>query len=407
MKKVFFFALPSVSVHNSLLPVLEQLCIDGYEVVYYNTAEYGERPRQHVQFRPYPSSFQGHYSDTITSTTSYFEFAQILVGAASSIADFLVQEVKREAPALIIHSHLALWGKLVAKACGLPHVAFYTTFVLDERIMLPFFREQQTAHSQPLNHVHEALTYMRKSSQLYKRLGLRAKPNIWDAYINTADLNLLFIEGCFQPGRQLFGPTHHWVGYPTQPEPAPQKQNLIYVSMGTVVKQEVAFFGMLINLFKALPAYRVVLSVGHAYAQVVEALDIPEHIEVQPHVNQKAVLKAARLFITRGGMASVHEALYTQTPMVVVPVIPEQQLTARRIAELGMGLQLNEADVTPTALAAAVQQVLDNYTAFEANMNEAFGAIAPVGATHQAVALIEQLLAAPVATAQATNLALP
>jgi UDP:flavonoid glycosyltransferase YjiC (YdhE family) len=56
-------------------------------------------------------------------------------------------------------------------------------------------------------------------------------------------------------------------------------------------------------------------------------------------------------------MNSVMESLYFGVPVVVVPQIIEQEVTAQRCAELGLGIALNNADLSVEALQAAVEQV--------------------------------------------------
>jgi len=53
------------------------------------------------------------------------------------------------------------------------------------------------------------------------------------------------------------------------------------------------------------------------------------------------------------------ESLYFAVPMIVVPSIKEQRLTAFRVQELGLGLVLERDEVTPESMeenASALQQ---------------------------------------------------
>jgi UDP:flavonoid glycosyltransferase YjiC (YdhE family) len=52
------------------------------------------------------------------------------------------------------------------------------------------------------------------------------------------------------------------------------------------------------------------------------------------------------------------ESLYFGTPLVAVPQMPEQDVVAQRIAELGLGRALDRDDVTPDSLREAVEAVL-------------------------------------------------
>jgi UDP:flavonoid glycosyltransferase YjiC (YdhE family) len=74
------------------------------------------------------------------------------------------------------------------------------------------------------------------------------------------------------------------------------------------------------------------------------------------------------VFVTHGGMGSVHEALAFGVPMVLFPQMIEQSLVASRVAALGAGVQLTQhgpdlglvstANVDAATLRSAVDQVL-------------------------------------------------
>lgn len=357
MPKGLFFSLPSVSVSQTLTPVVREVAMAGFEIVYYNTADFcpaGEHP---FRFTAYPSTFKGHYSDKIDASTSYFDFGNILIDSAESLVDFLIDEIQREKPDFIIHSHLAVWGKLMAGYAKIPAITMYTTFVLDKRIMFAFHRQQNPSHAPGSRHAAEAIQFYRKSSTLYKRLQLAEQPDLWDVYINKGQLNLSFILDTFQPERHLFGSEFHFLGYPTFPGKYGPEKRLIYVAMGTILNKDILFYTQVINVLKELETESVV-SVGKDVDISIFGT-MPPHIKLVDFTDQRALLKEAKLFITRGGMASVHEAVYSCTPMIVVPVIPEQQITALKIRELGIGTSLPSVDINENILRNAIEEILD------------------------------------------------
>jgi UDP:flavonoid glycosyltransferase YjiC (YdhE family) len=59
-------------------------------------------------------------------------------------------------------------------------------------------------------------------------------------------------------------------------------------------------------------------------------------------------------------MASTVEAAYYGVPMVALPRMLEQAMTARRIAELGVGVEFDPSTVTADQLRAAVSTVIDD-----------------------------------------------
>ena len=87
---------------------------------------------------------------------------------------------------------------------------------------------------------------------------------------------------------------------------------------------------------------------------------VPDNVELRDFVQQTNVLQKASVFVTHGGDSSVSEAIYCETPMVVVPQIPEQLLRAQQIQGLKLGKYLDPSDVTVDRLRCTVAEVLEN-----------------------------------------------
>jgi MGT family glycosyltransferase len=86
--------------------------------------------------------------------------------------------------------------------------------------------------------------------------------------------------------------------------------------------------------------------------------DAPANFIVRPFVPQLAVLQRAALFITHGGINSVHEGLHYGVPLLVIPQQFEQLLNARSVTAQGAGLILDRKRVTAPGLREAVAQIL-------------------------------------------------
>ena len=63
------------------------------------------------------------------------------------------------------------------------------------------------------------------------------------------------------------------------------------------------------------------------------------------------------VFLTHGGMNSTMESLFFGVPMVAIPQMEEQAVTAQQIAALGLGQALTPETTTVTALREAVESV--------------------------------------------------
>jgi hypothetical protein len=89
---------------------------------------------------------------------------------------------------------------------------------------------------------------------------------------------------------------------------------------------------------------------------------IPANFIVRPSVPQLEVLQRTDIFITHGGINSVHEGLYYGVPLILIPHQFEQLLNARCVAARGAGLiseaRLQRKPITPALLRQALEESL-------------------------------------------------
>jgi MGT family glycosyltransferase len=375
--KVFVIGLPSVSVQHMLKPLLAAIVNDGLSVTYYNTAEF-LNDQAGIVLRPYPA-YQGYDTATIDTQTSFFKFAQILAETSDVLVDFLCGEIERERPDLVLHSHLALWGKLAATAMKIPAVSLCTTFVLDERFMVPFLRDLKKGASFQFDFVRPAFAFARQVNSIQRKYGISDKINIWDAYVNHQPMNLVFIPEAFQPHRALFADDYSFVGFPMRLTHG-HKKKVIYISMGTVFNKDAGLITACIHVLASFAGYTVIASVGRNSALLKGSW--PSHVVVGDSINQIDVLNDAALFVTHGGMASTMEAACTGTPMLVIPQIPEQMLTAKTVARLGIGRQIQMTDFTVQLLHNTVVSMLGSMALYHnayAALHEHIDSLDPIG----------------------------
>jgi len=291
--------------------------------------------------------------------------------------------VKNEKPDFIIHSDRALWGKIVAAYFRLPAVSLFTTFVLDIRIMQPYLNKNTIDFKQ----VDHALNYYRTIQSIYDKLGITAKPDIWDAYINQEHLNLCFILEEFQPKKDLLAGNFYFLGSPHQRRPSSKTKQLVYISLGTVFNSDPEFYRICCEVIRDLP-FQCVISGAKI---ISDDESIPVNIKFVDLTDQFSMLQDTMIFITRGGMASVHEAIYNLTPMIVVPEIPEQMVTAQTIDDMQLGVYLPRTEFTHSTLRNAICQVSDNMQMYVENISKLLQR-AETSVAAQACALIKNKL---------------
>jgi MGT family glycosyltransferase len=216
--------------------------------------------------------------------------------------------------------------------------------------------------------------YMRTAAALRARYGVDS-PSILSAISMTGDITLVFTTPRIHPATHLLDPTIHLVGPSLQARSEArddfplfllEDQPVVFISLGTIFNDRADFYRNCLRAF-ADTDYRVVMAVGHKLG--VDSLGpIPANFIVRTVVPQLEVLKRTAVFVTHGGMGSVHEALAHGVPMVVFPQMIEQSLVAGRVAALGAGVQLAQhgpdlglvstAIVDAATLRSAVDRVL-------------------------------------------------
>jgi MGT family glycosyltransferase len=362
MRKGLFFSVPSVSVDKTLNPLVAELNRSGYRIVSYNTSEFAPTEGG-GEFRAYPPYANGFRTSSIRRRISYFEFAEMLLDTGLGLQEFLRMEMEREQPDFIMHVHLAPWGKALATCYGKPGVTLHTTFVLDPRIMIPFFRTQREEGREVTGDMRQFVRCQRKYRMLYEAFGGKCdKPDIWDAYVNKEGLNLACIPEAFQEQPEVLGPQYRFIGHPNKATPREGERTLIYMALGSILTDDLELLRLTVEVFGQL-GRPCLIALGHTLKP--ETLGpMPEQVSVAPYVDQEKVLSQAAIFITMGGMASVQESVTAETPMIIIPETPEQHITARRIDGMGIATYLQRQDVTADTLREALTRMLRDRDAY-------------------------------------------
>jgi len=297
--------------------------------------------------------------------------------------------LRAEQPDYLIYDASCLWGRLAARILHLPAVRFHTSFVLNEQIGPVFSALLDQADRATITRTAEGpwlgdddqITFRRAVEHLCATYD-QPPISLQSFFAEAEPLNLAPIPPAFQPGVQHFDARYRFIGPSLAPREESDeslmaqltRQPTLYISLGSVCNRETGFIRSCFAAFGGTdpaipepgrspeeraqgdePPWQVVLSSGAINMATVGR--IPENFIVRQFVPQLEVLQQATAFLTHGGMNSVMEALWYGVPMVVVPQMTEQAVTARRVDELGLGLSLERSEVTPESLREAVRRV--------------------------------------------------
>jgi MGT family glycosyltransferase len=200
-------------------------------------------------------------------------------------------------------------------------------------------------------------------NELRQRRGLDPLDHVFDAYL-CADRFLVQTCEAFDfpivpapENLRYVGPTldaPDWIEGETWTSPwaADDPRPLIVVSLSSTFQNQQRTLQQAITALGMLNV-RGLVTLGPAMR--TESFDVPENVVVVEAAPHGQVFPHADAFVTHGGHGSVMKALAHGVPLVALPMGRDQDDTAVRIVERGLGLRPKRK---PGAIAEAVRRVL-------------------------------------------------
>jgi len=377
MSKAIFFNVPAYGHINPSLGLVSELVRRGEQVIYYATEEFHANIEgTGAEFRAYDNIPADLLEDV---NGNPFILSVRMIDACALMLPELLEIVRAENPDYIIYDSMCPWGWQVAHHLNLPSVSSMGLFATSVNMFIKSGKFP-ALFMQAARNFGLLWKYNRKAAALERMLGVKA-PSFVESLNSGGDLTLVHTSATFQPNADSFPKSYKFVG------PSIQERNesvdfpfewlgikpLIYISMGTVNNDQLAFYRECLAAFDE--NFQVVMSIGNR----VEMRDlgaIPENYIVRRYVPQLELLPAVDLFITHGGMNSVQEALYHKVPLIVIPQTMEQSIVGGQVAKLGAGVMLDKAKANRESLREAAYEVLDNgrYQSGATQLGESFKA---------------------------------
>lgn len=339
MNTIIFITPPAHGHVNPTLPVMQELVQRGEQVICYNTAEFRPQIEQTgAEFRAYPDTEMS--AAEISRLLQHGNLATItglILRATEQLLPFMLVELAPEQPDLVVFDTIALWGKIAATQLELRAAASIGVFVMDERHMKARDLIRMLGYVLP-----QLPGILSARGRLIKRYG-KAYPATSPLFPMRDRLNLVYTARELQPDTPIIDDTFRFVGPSINPQQRSEEfpfealgeQPVVYISLGTVHSDHIAFYRTCFEAFARYPA-QFILSAGKQ-TKIEELGPIPANFIVRPSVPQLAVLQRSDIFITHAGMNSVHEGLYYGVPLVLIPHQFEQLLNARCVAARGAG----------------------------------------------------------------------
>jgi MGT family glycosyltransferase len=356
-----FLNLPARGHINPTLPIVHELIARDHEVHYFTAEEYrGIVETAGARFHLLPALQRiGNVVVSSTEPPGDKQLALmpfVMAYQSTKVIPELVEKIKGLRPDGLVYNTLSLWGRLIGQILSVPAMAFRPFHAprMHRSVTAPFASDRLARLAAAADRELELLARsFGKTSQTVNEL-----------VSYTESLTLIFMPREFQIEGQLFDQRFLFVGpslIEAPPEPWPLEKAdsggplRVYVSLGRLRNNDPEFYRTCFSAFDS-SEWQVVMSVGERI-DLASLAPIPDNFLVSRFVKQTALLSNVDVFVTHGGLNSTIEGLFFGVPLVVVPEIREQHLTASRVQELGLGLVLRKETLTAEMLATTTRKV--------------------------------------------------
>lgn len=372
---------------NPTLSLVTELVNRGVRVTYFSTENFKNivEPTG-AKFVTVPSWMaqqsgqqEGGADEDVGATVPF-----LFLSEAGSYIDPILEVLREDKPDAILHDFAGIAGTIAADALHVPNIMIYTSYPSnDSYSMAASFENVPADH--PLRVAAGQI-----AEGFVKKYGCR-KMTVREIFDGQGDLNLVMMQKRLVPNSETFGDNFVFTGVQIGKRTAfgswkapDNGKPLLYSSLGTAFNNWPEYYPILFDAVRDLD-----INVFAALGSIDPASlkDIPANVEVGQMVPQLDILSQASVFITHAGMGGTGEAIYYGVPMIAIPQMEEQAITARQIEKLGLGCAfLDKNAITSESLKAAILKLLTepSYKAtaeeFSQDMKRLGGAVASADA---------------------------
>ena len=396
MARIAVLSVPAYGHLNPVLPIVRRLVERGHQVTVFNEASFEPLIRATgAAFAAYPPVIRLEDFSRTLKDGNMIAWIEMILGATGPLLRFLTRRLRDDPPDLLVFDGIAVWGEMLASKLKLPSVAISTTFTSDAFGRSPGEILRDLWAIVPLlpNFLWDAIRVIPQ--------GLLDLPRTLPLIPRRGDVTVMLTSRQFHPPSR-YRDDRNFVFVGCAIDPATRSETfdfgrldgrpLLYVSLGTLHHGNSHFFDTCIAAFRDFPG-QVLVSVGRG-TDLSRYASAPANFIFDETVPQLAVLERTSVFLTHGGLNSVHEALWHGVPMVAVPQQIEQLHNAEAMDQAGAGLVIeNEAKgrvITAADLRSAVDRVMADRAGYAAAAARIGASLREGGGIEEAASIIER-----------------
>ena len=352
---------------NPTLSLTTELINAGHRVTYFTTEAFREviepTGAKFVPMNSWMAENDKHNEDKEEKKEGPEESVAAVVpflflNEAGAYIDDILRVLKEDRPDAILHDFAGIAGTMAADILDIPNVMLYTSYPSNGSYSVAASFEGIPG-DHPLRIAADQI-----AEGYVAKYGCR-KMTVKEIFDGQGDLNLVMMQKRLVPNHETFDDSFVFTGvqigkrstFGTWKAPDNGKP-LLYSSLGTAFNNWPEYYPILfdavrdldINVFAALGAI-----------DPDSLTDVPANVELGKMVPQLDILSQASVFITHAGMGGTGESIYYGVPMIAIPQMDEQAITAREIERNGLGFAfLDKKEITSEKLKEKIQILLND-----------------------------------------------
>lgn len=282
----------------------------------------------------------------------------LFLNEAGAYIDDVLRVLREDRPDAILHDFAGIAGTMAADILDIPNVMLYTSYPSNGSYSV-------AASFEGIPEDHPMRIAADQIAEGYAaKYGCR-KMTVREIFDGQGDLNLVMMQKRLVPNYETFDDSFVFTGvqigkrstFGTWKAPDNGKP-LLYSSLGTAFNNWPEYYPILFDAVRDLDI-NVFAALGAIDPESLH--DVPANVELGKMVPQLDILSQASVFITHAGMGGTGESIYYGVPMIAIPQMDEQAITARQIEKNGLGFALLDKEaITSEMLKEKIQTLLND-----------------------------------------------